>query len=72
MDGYDIHLQIQGLKKEIMELSEEIMALDPEHPDVYHLLILKDKSENELEQLLDLDVVEHQFFGSLPIGCLSL
>ena len=31
------------------------MALDPEHPDVDHLLILKDKSENELDQLMDLE-----------------
>ena len=56
MYGYE---QIQYLKQEIQELSEEIMALDPDHPDVDHLLILKDKSENELDQLMDLDVVEH-------------
>ena len=55
MKFYDIPQHIQYLKQEIQELSEEIMALDPEHPDVDHLLILKDKSENELDQLMDLE-----------------
>lgn len=55
MKFYDIPQHIQYLKQEIAELSEEIMALDPDHPDADHLLILKGKSENELDQFLDLE-----------------
>ncbi len=54
MKFYDIPQHIQYLKQEIQELSEEIMALEPKHPDVDHLLILKDKSENKLDQFYDL------------------
>ena len=59
MNGYHIHLQIQCLKQEIQELQAEILDLGPDHPDFDHLDDLLWKSENELEQLLDLDVVEH-------------
>ena len=59
MNGYDIHLQIQYLKQETAELSAEILELGHDHPDVPDLDDLLWKSENELEQLLDLDVVEH-------------
>ena len=58
MKFYDIPQHIQYLKQEVKDLNEEIMALDPEHPDVDHLLILKEKSENELDQFLDQDVVD--------------
>ena len=58
MKGYDIHLQIQSLKQEIAELSEEILELGHDHPDVPHLDDLLWKSENELDQLMDQDVVE--------------
>lgn len=53
MSFYEIHLQIQSLEQEIQELSEEIVALGPDHPDVPHLDSLLEKSENELDQLLD-------------------
>lgn len=65
MNGYEIHQQIQYLKQEIAELSEEIMTLysddpdQPVHPDVELLWELKWKSEKELEWLMDQDVVEH-------------
>ena len=59
MNGYDIHLQIQYLKQEIQELQAEILDLGPDHPDFDHLDDLLWKSEKELEQLLDQDVVEH-------------
>ena len=49
----EIHLQIQYLKQEVKELNEEIMALDPDDPDVQFLMGLLEKSENELDQLLD-------------------
>lgn len=55
MKFYDIPQHIQYLKQEIQELSEETMSLDPDHPDVDHLLIRKDKAENELNQILDLE-----------------
>lgn len=53
MKGSYIHLQIQYLKREIAELSEEILELGHDHPDVPHLEDLLWKSENELDQLLD-------------------
>lgn len=58
MKGSYTHLQIQCLKQEIAELSAEILELGHDHPDVPHLEDLLWKSENELDQLLDLDVVE--------------
>ena len=58
MKGYDIHLQIQSLKQEIAELSEEILELGHDHPDVPYLGDLLWKSEKELEWLMDQDVVE--------------
>lgn len=59
MNGYDIHQQIQYLKQGIAELSAEILELghddpdQPVHPDVEFLDDLLEKSENELDQLLD-------------------
>ena len=58
MKGSYIHLQIQDLKQEIAELSGEILELGHDHPDVPHLEDLLWKSENELDQLKDSDVVE--------------
>lgn len=58
MYGYEIHLQIQSLKQEIVELAEEILELGQDHPDVPHLEDLLWKSDNELEWLRGLDVVE--------------
>ena len=58
MSAYEIYLQMQYLEQEIQELSEKIKFLDWEHPDVDFLMDLQWRSENELEQLMDLDVVE--------------
>ena len=55
MYGYDIHLQIQYLKQEMAELSSEILELGHDHPDVPYLEDLLWKSENELDQLMDLE-----------------
>ena len=58
MKFYDIPQHIQYLKQEVKDLNEEIMALDPDDPDVQFLTGLLEKSENELDQLLDQDVVD--------------
>ena len=59
MSGHETYLQMQYLKQEIKDLNEAIMALDPDHKDVQHLTGLLEKSENELDQLVDMDVVDH-------------
>ena len=58
MNSYEISLRIKSLKQEIAELAEEILELGQDHPDVPHLEDLLWKSDNELEWLMDLDVVE--------------
>lgn len=55
MKFYDIPQHIQYLKQEVKELNEEIMALDPDDPDVQFLTGLLEKSENELDQFYDLE-----------------
>ena len=59
MSGHETYLQMQYLKQEIKDLNEAILALNPEHPDVLHLTGLLEKSENELDHLVDMDVVDH-------------
>ena len=58
MNSYEIYLQMQYLEQEIQGLQAVMLDLGPDHPDFDHFYDLLWRSENELENLEALDVVE--------------